>query len=251
MTTTLWHLRDSHFSEKVRWALDLKRVPHGRRTPPPGLHQLVAARLTPGHRTLPILVLDGQAIRHSATIVATLDERFPDPPLMPADPPRRARALALQDFADAELAPYIRRYSLFHLLQDTELVVAVALPGAGAAARRAMAAALPPLRHQLYRTYDVTPATVAVAHGRLLAALDRLEAELDGRPHLVGDAFTVADLASAAMLGPLLRPAGFPTTMPWLPAPVAELKATLEAREAGRWAIDTYERHRHPGRSGV
>jgi len=34
----LWQFRNSHFNEKVRWALDWKRVPHLRRSLVPGLH---------------------------------------------------------------------------------------------------------------------------------------------------------------------------------------------------------------------
>ena len=34
----LWQLQISHYVEKVRWALDYKRVPHVRRTLLPGLH---------------------------------------------------------------------------------------------------------------------------------------------------------------------------------------------------------------------
>ena len=36
--------------------------------------------------------------------------------------------------------------------------------------------------------------------------MDRLEAELDGGDHLVGDAFSVADLTAAALFTPLIRP---------------------------------------------
>ena len=36
---TLWHISLSHYSEKVRWALDHKRIPHRRRAViVPGAH---------------------------------------------------------------------------------------------------------------------------------------------------------------------------------------------------------------------
>src|SRR5262245_66486126 len=40
------------------------------------------------------------------------------------------------------------------------------------------------------------------------AALDRIEHERRGRPYLVGEAFTVADVTAAALLGVLLQPPG-------------------------------------------
>ena len=55
----LWHLPISHFSEKVRWAFDWKRVPHRRRLMPPGLHPLGGLVLSRGRvYTMPILLAD-------------------------------------------------------------------------------------------------------------------------------------------------------------------------------------------------
>ena len=43
------------------------------------------------------------------------------------------------------------------------------------------------------------------------AALDRIEHDRQGHAYLVGDAFTVADLTAAALLGPLLSLPKFDT----------------------------------------
>ena len=40
----LWQLQISHYVEKVRWALDYKRVPHVRRTLLPGLQAVKGER---------------------------------------------------------------------------------------------------------------------------------------------------------------------------------------------------------------
>jgi glutathione S-transferase len=39
-----WQLEVSHYNEKVRWALDLKRIPHIRRSRVPGVHAVTARR---------------------------------------------------------------------------------------------------------------------------------------------------------------------------------------------------------------
>ena len=80
----LWHLKVSHYNEKVRWALDHKRVPHVRRAAVPGRHGAIARRLT-GGKTFPVLVLDGQAIGDSTRIIEVLERRFPDPALYPPE----------------------------------------------------------------------------------------------------------------------------------------------------------------------
>src|ERR671936_1025779 len=110
----LWHLPISHFSEKARWALAYKGVEHERKAPPPGIHIAVALRLTRGRQyTLPVLELDGKRIGDSTAIIEELERRFPEPPLYPADPEERRRALELEDWFDEELGPYLRRF-LFH-----------------------------------------------------------------------------------------------------------------------------------------
>src|SRR5688500_3505006 len=116
----LWHLKASHYNEKARWALDHKRFPHRRRAVPPGFHPLIAKRLT-GGETFPVLVLDGQAIGDSTGIIETLERHRPDPPLYPADPEERRRALELEDFFDEELGPYSRILAMHHSLPDADL----------------------------------------------------------------------------------------------------------------------------------
>ena len=75
----LWHLPISHFSEKVRWALDSKRVPHRRRIMPPGLHPFGGLLLTGGRQyTMPVLEMDGRRIGDSTAIIAALEERHPE-----------------------------------------------------------------------------------------------------------------------------------------------------------------------------
>ena len=53
----LWQLQISHYVEKVRWALDYKRVPHIRRTLLPGLHAVKTKRLTGDTSTAPVLTI--------------------------------------------------------------------------------------------------------------------------------------------------------------------------------------------------
>jgi hypothetical protein len=38
----LWHIKISHYNEKVRWALEHEGVEHDRKAPMPGAHMAVA-----------------------------------------------------------------------------------------------------------------------------------------------------------------------------------------------------------------
>ena len=78
----LIHVPVSHYREKARWALDLKRVPHIRRLATGVLHQLASLIATRGrHSTVPALGLDGEPIGDSTAIIGRLEERFPEPSL--------------------------------------------------------------------------------------------------------------------------------------------------------------------------
>src|SRR4051794_33020347 len=125
----LWHLPISHFSEKVRWALDWKRIPHRRRVMPPGLHPFGGLLLTGGRQyTMPVLCADGRRIGDSTAIIGWLEEHFPDcRPLYPADPDERARALGLEDWFDENVGPYARQLGFNLLLTEPEAVRAFAL----------------------------------------------------------------------------------------------------------------------------
>jgi len=103
---SLWHIPFSHYSEKVRWALDYKRVAHRRRVL--GSDYLIKVWRATGQGKLPVLWLDGRAIADSTRIIAALEEHYPEPALYPREAAARQRALALEDDLDETLGPALR-----------------------------------------------------------------------------------------------------------------------------------------------
>ena len=248
---TLWHLDVSHYSEKARWALAFKQVRHRRRAPVPGTHIPIALFLTRGTRiTLPILQMDGSTIDDSTAIIAALEERYPEPPLYPADPEQRRRALELEDFFDEELGPHIRLLAFHELARDPERYAAVmerTAPGALAKVPAAAAAYGRVLTGLRFGVHDDQAAELARA--KVLAALDRLEEELGSGEYLVGDGFTVADLTAASLFNPLVLPDGgpLPNDVP-RPKGMDSFSAPLEERRGFEWVSEMYERHRKPAK---
>ena len=244
MKPVLWHIPISHYNEKGRWALAYKGVEHERRAPMPGAHQLIALALTRGAvATLPVLRLDGRNIGDSTAIIAALEERYPDPPLYPADPAERARALELEDFFDEELGPYIRLYAYHQLMTDREGFARVAQTMAPRPLRRAAAPMARAMVTARFHTND--EARVAEAHDKVLAALDRLDAELDGNDYLVGESFSVADLTAASLFYPLVTPAEGPR-IPGTTEGFERFRAPLRERPGYRWVEEMFARHRKP-----
>ena len=78
-TPLLWHIPLSHYSEKVRWALDYKCIAHRRRVLGPDY--LIRVWCATGQGKLPVLWLEGRAIADSTLIIAALEEHYPELPL--------------------------------------------------------------------------------------------------------------------------------------------------------------------------
>lgn len=246
---TLWQIDVSHYSEKVRWALAWKGVEHRRRSPVPGVHMAVAAWLSRGGQvTFPILTIDGERICDSTAIIAALEERYPEPPLYPADPEQRRRALELEDFFDEELGPHIRHLAWHEFGNDperfTELMRQTA-PGPLAKMPTAAAAYARVFTVLRFRAGDSERAERGRA--KVLAALDLLEAELGDGEYLVGETFTVADLTAASLFYPLVVPpeGPLPADQP-AAAGLERFRETVRERRGFEWVAETFRRHRRP-----
>jgi glutathione S-transferase len=255
-TPTLWQIDVSHYSEKARWALAHKGIEHRRYSPMPGVHMPIALLLTRGKQvTFPVLRLDGRTIGDSTAIIAALEERYPEPPLYPSDPELRRRALELEDFFDEELGPHIRQLAWFELTQDRERMRAMIertapgplarVPGPSAAYARTYTA---------LRFGAGDRAAAEAGRGKVLAALDRLDSELESTDgdYLVGDRFSVADLTAASLFYPLVLPEEGPLPADeGPPAGMQRFREPLEDRPGFRWVAEMFRRHRRPGRAGA
>ena len=251
---TLWQIDISHYSEKARWALAYKGVEHKRRAPVPGAHIPVALWLTRGaQKTFPIIDLDGQRIGDSTAIIAALEERTPEPSLYPEDPEQRRRALELEDFFDEELGPHIRLL-VFHELGNDPERFAKLMEGTapGPLARMSRPAATYARTYTGLRFGVRSPEAAERARAKVLAALDRLDAELGSNDYLVGESFSVADLTAASLFYPLVLPAEGPLPADEEPpAGIERFRAPLKERRGYRWVEEMFHRHRKPAKAGA
>lgn len=235
----------SHYNEKVRWALAHKRLPYVRRNLLPGPHVPTVLRLT-GQTQTPVVRLDGRIVAGSAAIIDELERRVPEPPLYPADPALRRRALDLQAWADADVGPMTRRALFALLLREPAYVCALFAGERSAPVRALYRGMFPVTRLAMARAMGLRGASsVDEALAGVQAALDRVAREVGPHGFLAGSALSVADVAVAALLVPAVRvehPAMRPPDP--LPAPVAAWYARWEAHPAAAWVRETYRRHR-------
>jgi len=240
----LWHFRVSHYNEKVRWALDFKRWPHVRTALIGGFH-IPVARWLSGQTKLPVIALDGEVIAGSSRILEAIERRRPEPPLFPADPEARRRALAIEAYFDEEVAPDLRRLFWSAYLDDPGAAARMATDGFGAGTRALWRTAFPLMRPLIRRNMGITASQLDAARARLGTYFDRLAAEIGPSGYLVGDRFGVADLCAAAVMTAIVRPPEFPYPLPepW-PAALAALRASIAGHRACRWVLEIYARHR-------
>jgi glutathione S-transferase len=240
----LWHIPLSHFSEKARWALDYKGIPHRRRVL--GADYLVRAWRATGRGTLPILFLDDRAVGDSTRIIAALEERHPDPALYPRDAVARQRALALEDYLDEQVGPAVRAAIVTPLFRhDPETALRVLTTGMPDKAYRTLRPLLRVFPAYYRFRHGISETRLESDRAIVAAALDRLEAERQPSGYLVGDSFTVADLTAAAMFAALLElpEIQYPVRAP-LPDYHRRYRDTVAAHPAAQWIVGIYRRHR-------
>jgi glutathione S-transferase len=245
----LWHLPTSHFSEKVRWALEYKRVAHTRHLPRAAPHFVVARLLTGGAvKTFPVLQVGDETIGDSTAIIARLESAFPEPPLYPADPAERQRALELEDWFDENLGRDIRIVALGSVVKDPPRLDELSGRHIPTYMRPFPAAWAKVFGSTIRRRYGFDrPGAIEAAREGVERAFDRLEHELGGGDYLAGGAFSVADLTAASHFYWLIQPPEGPHVVDRLPQPLAEFMAPHEGREGHRWVLETYRRHRRAG----
>lgn len=189
----------SNYSAKVRIALQAKNVPYQEREPPDGYRSEAWRALQPTG-TLPAIDDHGFLLAESEAIIEYLEDRYPEPPLLPGSARDRATARFLARFHDLHLEPRVR--ALFPLVRP---------------ARRDAT--------RLAEALDGLRARVA-----LLARIARPQ------PYLAGAALSVADCGFAVTVPLALRLCQALDTELSLPGAIArwrELVQTHPAVDAG------------------
>ncbi len=92
----------SPYVRKVLGALHLKRIAYEIDPIVPFFGNQEFSRLSPLRR-IPVLIDRDTALCDSSVICEYLDEKWPEPPLLPQGPERRARARWLEEYADSRL----------------------------------------------------------------------------------------------------------------------------------------------------
>lgn len=239
----LWHLAMSHYSEKVRWALDYKQLPHVRRAVMPPVHAVMAKRMT-GRDTFPVMVAGGRAYGDSTEIIAALEEMAPDPALYPADPGERQRALDLEERFDMGIGRTVRQVGYRSVLADPDVAVRMLATGGPPSRQRAVGAIFPALAPAMRKRFRVPAPDDHGPFDELRDQVAFIGSQVGPSGFLVGESFSVADLTAAALLAPALCPEAMPEGLPAFPEDLREVTEELCRMPGGEWARQIYLEYR-------
>lgn len=244
MSLILHQFPISHYSEKVRWALDYKGVDYQLRNHLPGLH-VKKIRKMASRTSVPVLQHGDKAIQGSADIINYLEDRFPERPLTPSDQKQRSAALEWERYCDREIGPHVRRFCYDTLLRHPKLVVPLLSSGGPFWSAPVMRLTFSRLEKVMRKTMSIKEPEVSQSREALGNALERLSQALEGRDYLVGNRFSRADLAAASLLAPLFMPPGYGLEWPaTVPSP---LKEWIDQHQAQLdWPRRIYQLHRSP-----
>jgi glutathione S-transferase len=195
----LYQIPFSHNCVKVRRALDLKGLAYETVNINPALRRGV--KRASGQELVPVLVHGGRPVAGSTAILLAVEERHPEPPLLPADPPDRAECIVLMHWADSAFMDLTRRMAYYRVLSGTGADLGkLFFPGHPVPLQRVGAAVAEQVLRRRFGISDAQDrADLETAREVSRVAVDRL----GGEEHLVGGQLTLADVTLASMAAPL------------------------------------------------
>ena len=256
---TLITIPFSHYNEKARWALQRFGVPFRERAYMPLLHfapVMIATRFGKHGRSdrastrfsTPLLVTeDGERICDSCEIVQWVCDRHADADttLIPNE-----ECLALERELGEKLGPHTRRVAYGLNFGDPRVGAELARRLVGPTQAFVFRMLQRPIIGAVYKALQIDPERVERSVGIVRSFFAEFGDRIGSREYLVGDRFTVADMAFATMAAPALMPSraegygGDLPTLDELPPRAADLARELRATAAGRFAMRMFATER-------
>lgn len=195
---TLYQFEISPFCDKVRRILNLKRVPYRIEEVPPSKTLSVVRKLNPAGK-LPFILDDGKVVADSTDIAWYLDERHPQPRLIPEDPRQRALCHVLEDWADESLYFYEMRLR-FTLPHNARRFIPELVKYERSLVQKIAPLAMPIVLRRTVASQGVGKKPLDVVLRDVERHLDAIEGLLGTADWLLGERITLADISVFAQL---------------------------------------------------
>lgn len=238
----------SHYCEKARWALDRLGLPYVEERHLQVFHYLRSYSLS-GGPNVPVLI-DGATTVTDSTVILQYLDRYAPPELRLYPEQDRAAIEEWETLFDETLGIETRRWVYFHAMLTPQMALRTSAQGVPN-----WQAAVAPFCYPLLKAYITRHLSISAesvhsgleSSRMLIADVDALLS--DGRPYLVGNRFTAADLTLASMMAPYLMPPEYGVRLPQ-PDEVSEAMRTIieemRGTRTGQYALHLYRTQRKP-----
>lgn len=194
----LYQYEVSPFCDKIRRILHWKRQPYRVEEIPPSQTFTRVRKINPAGK-LPCIEHEGRLIADSTDVALYIEERFPEPPLLPSDPAGRALCHVLEDWADESLYFYEMRLR-FTLPHNAARWTPTLLAHESRLLRPLLALFIPRMMRGVTSSQGVGRRPLEVVLRDVERHADAIGGLLGSRSWLVGDALTLADVSVFAQL---------------------------------------------------
>ena len=244
----------SHFCEKARWALDRAGIEYVEQRHVQLIH-VAAARLAGGGRTVPVFVTStGRVLADSSDILLWADTQVATERRLYPDGDAAAQARELEAWLDEGLGPDGRLWMYHETLPAVRELRQWALAGVPRWERWVFHLAGSGIEAAIRRYLRIDANAASAALERVTRVFDEIADRLsDGRHFLLGDRFTAADLAFAALAAPVLLPERYGSPLPppeAMPSAMSREVWRLRDHPAGVFAARLYREERVAGCTG-
>ncbi|MCC3435794.1 MAG: glutathione S-transferase [Oscillatoriales cyanobacterium] len=246
----------SHYCEKVRWTLDLLKIPYIEERHVPPFHRSATSKN--GGSSVPVLVTKSGNFTDSTDILHYLDTISSSGQyLYPTNVEMRQEVEELEELFDAKLGADTRNWGYFYRSGDRKTMRRAWCNSTPVLERIGFEIAFPLISAKVRQVYNITADSAASSLQGIKEIFEIVDRRLaGGKTYLVGDTISAADITFAALAAPVLLPSEHPVSVAKieeLPIEMAAVIKELQSTAAGVYALRLYRDQRrvqssHPDR---
>jgi len=251
----LYTIPFSHYNEQARWVLDHHSITYKEHKYLPGYHLLPLAlakkgkgnkdRISTAHST-PCLVHEHGVLHDSVDIMRAIDQQNGGELFSPSGIDFEEVLKQVNHYHDY-LGPHTRRMAYFYILNDSKVFIKTARKNVGIFQSVSLPFVYRGFKLFISKGLNITADRAEKSAKYINQEIQLAEALLeDGRPFLLGDQFSAADIAFSSMLAPALLPSvqeGYGGVLPSVdevPADFSEFVKRCRDSKGGQHALKMF-----------
>jgi len=244
MTIKLYQFPVSHYCEKIRWALDYKKLPFQKVNLIPGTH-VARIQALASKSEVPVIDDNGRIVQGSDAIIDYLDEKYPERPLTPVDPVLADQARQWEERFDKIGGTGVRTFVYHYLLPQPSIIVPLLTVKQSPVVKLMFYLGYRKLSKTMRKWMDINQISAHKAMNDMDKLLSELRQSYMNSRYLVGNEFSRADLTACALFAPLFQPSGYGLKWPDFSTAPPEMKEWLNSHEGALSSLAIrYEQNR-------